>query len=264
MKKHTSKNWLGNNISLPKIQPRYGISGPSRNELIKRALMQQKLENKKTVIIPEKPNNIEKIENNEKNNISLNLNYKIRYAVIKSENIINLCGPDYLYIPKNNSEEELIKVKTFKNNFIKFMDEKINFFNNLEKSILDNGVLNPILITTGYPQWFDFKNLKPEHKSIKQKDFICCEILGGSRLYIAQKFKMLIPAIISDFEDVFTDAIELFNEDDISKCFENPPNTIKITEKGIRMSTLEQIHLEEKFKDYNNILELRRTFIHGY
>lgn len=103
------------------------------------------------------------------------MNYDVKYAILDSTKIINLLCPFYLY--KNGQA------------YIDEMNKSCNFYSNLEKDILKYGFKNPILVTYG----------TPKYKNLNLPIAFYCEILGGSRLYIAQKNKLQIPVLISDF-----------------------------------------------------------------
>jgi len=94
------------------------------------------------------------------------INYTIKYAVLPSNSIENTMRPS----------EELIKRQ----------NEKEGFFIKLEKSILKNGILNPIGIAAK-----------------KDKVYVT---YGGSRLMTAQKHNLDVPCIIADFDNVFPEA----------------------------------------------------------
>jgi hypothetical protein len=191
-----------------------------------------------------------------------NNHYTIRYVVVDPQDIINMCGPDYNYIPRGWSEKEIQKQKEQEKRFIEYFNKEINFFNNLEKSILEKGILNPVLLTSGLPQFRNIEHMAPEQQKIPAKDMLVCELLGGSRIYVAKKLNMFVPAIICDFTGAFQNYPQLFTEVDIRSYFNNPPEFIQITDKGVRMDAPDQIHISEKEK--NVIPELRRNFLHGH
>ncbi|NJO64271.1 MAG: hypothetical protein HC836_40710 [Richelia sp. RM2_1_2] len=62
----------------------------------------------------------------------------------------------------------------------------------LEASILREGVRNPVVLSAH----------KPEDGGITPR-------YGGSRIYVAQKYGLRIPAIIADFDDIFPCAEEI-------------------------------------------------------
>jgi hypothetical protein len=85
---------------------------------------------------------------------------------------------------------------------IERLNEKNNFYNNLEESVLREGFKNPILVNYHKCDPIMLKSL-PKTIQNTPKRFVVCDFLGGSRLYIAQKHNMDIPCIVSDWKGDF-------------------------------------------------------------
>lgn len=116
--------------------------------------------------------------------------YKIRYADIPAGKIIN-----YL---------EFLR-KTSKN--------PTDFTIDLEKSILKEGIRNPIIISAvlfkGADDKFAFFGSQFQRKIklkkhyfknlLKNQPYFICHYQGCSRLWVAQKHRMMIPCIVCDF-----------------------------------------------------------------
>lgn len=105
--------------------------------------------------------------------------YKVRFKVLPSNIICNALVPN---------EHELIRKK--------------NFYTNLEKSILEKGFINPIMINAGFCPWISQRYLPKKMAQDSNKILVCCK-WGGSRLWVAQKHNFDIPCIISDFIGMF-------------------------------------------------------------
>ena len=88
-------------------------------------------------------------------------------------------------------------------------DKKNGWFIQLEESIKQEGIRNPIITFTKY------------------RTGELRVLVGGSRLYIAQKLEILIPCIISDQKNFFPNARQLKSKDEIISCFKDPPRHIK-------------------------------------
>ena len=134
------------------------------------------------------------------------MSYIVKYAVVPSKQINNILKPDEARI--------------------KQMEKECQFFSKLEKSILNQGFRNPIVITA---------NSKIDIQSR----------YGGSRLMFAQKHDLNIPCIIADFDNVFPDAEVLDNVDEIRKHFIDQPAKIYYKPHGVNMSGCEHVHLKE-------------------
>lgn len=159
-------------------------------------------------------------------------NFTIRYAKLPSEIIYNECGPN---LRKHSTEESIQRL-------IENRNKKDKFYDLLEKSILEQGVRNPIIICAGWIAPTKFCNLPIEMQEDKST-ILVCDRHGGSRLFYAQKHKFKIPCIINDFCNRFPDAIQLHSQDDVLNRFPDRPQRIIINEHGVHIRGLPQIHL---------------------
>lgn len=135
-------------------------------------------------------------------------NYKIKYIPDLDANLVdNVQRPPQERIDQLNSENQ--------------------WFIKLEQSILQNGIHNPICITA-----------QQGHLSVRY---------GGSRLMIAQKHNLTIPAIVADYDNHFPHAEEAGREDPatfIRSKYKNQPSKIYFKPHGINISGCAEIHLE--------------------
>ncbi len=109
---------------------------------------------------------------------------------------------------------------------IKKLEELHQFFTKLEKSILKEGIRNPIVILA-----YAEDNIIPRY--------------GGSRLMTAQKYNMDIACIICDFDNVFPNSKILNNEEDIRACFKDQPRKVIYDIYGLNISGCRLTHLEK-------------------
>lgn len=105
--------------------------------------------------------------------------YKVRYKILPSHSICNAL---------QQPPAELLR--------------KNKFYTELEKSILEKGFINPIMINAGFCPPIDHRKLPNAMKKNPSEILVCCK-WGGSRLYIAQKHNLEIPCLVSDFIDRF-------------------------------------------------------------
>lgn len=169
--------------------------------------------------------------------------YKIKYAQIPSKTIWN-----FLEIPAN------------------LRQQKQDFYDDLEASILKEGVRNPILVMAlkryppvklnkklrkksnwrSYHQRHDFwwtndenepiwlpRKKTPENCIDKDGVLLICRMLGGSRLWACQKHDLDIPCIISDYCDKFPGLQPLKSQEDILKHFQNSPGKVGFNSYGV-------------------------------
>lgn len=146
--------------------------------------------------------------------------YSVRYALLESNDIFNLVAPP---------TPEFIKMKNENNN---------EFYIKLEESIKNFGVKNPILVTAGIkgsPLTVQKKHKLPENLKNSIDDIVVCDRLGGSRLWIAQKYNLKVPCIISDFIDKFHDEETLISIEQIDDKFFTKPSKIVYDKFGIHI-----------------------------
>lgn len=129
------------------------------------------------------------------------IKYNVVYSVYPSRQIYNFVGPfsiDHFAVPGDEWPPRHKK----RWEMIEELNQKHDFYNKLENSILQEGIKNPILVNYHRCDPILFKTLP---KTIQQtsKPFVICDFLGGSRLYIAQKHNMNIPCIVSDWKGDF-------------------------------------------------------------
>lgn len=186
---------------------------------------------------------------------------KTYFKVLRARSIINLCGPERL--PAGWTPAIIKKRRQQTLEYIERMDQKNGFYRNLEKSILDEGVRNPILTTAGFfspaymevdPKPANTKNLKARvHPDLKNRmpEQIVCHMYGGSRLYMAQKHNLEIPCIINDFVGLLDGMPELKSIEDVLQYFMDNPEHISQDERlGISFSALPKVHMEKPLKPY--------------
>ena len=149
----------------------------------------------------------------------MRLQYKILFLELNSREIYNYVGPwDW-----RDSNDRIGRRRSI-------FDQKAEWYFNLEQDILENGFKNPILAVSGHMAKNDWAAL-PEYAK-RQK--AVCNILGGSRLFIAQKYNLTIPAIISDFSNTFDGMGTILSQPaEIINLFNEAPSRIIYGKRGL-------------------------------
>lgn len=128
------------------------------------------------------------------------------------------------YIPANDIKNTLVPpIKRQET-----LERTLRFYSKLEQSILDYGFRNPIVVSA----------LKKDDIRIRY---------GGSRLLIGQKHDLLMPCIISDYDNIFLDAEILQDEEHILTKFLDKPTRIEYQKQGLICSGCEHSHLSAVF-----------------
>lgn len=144
--------------------------------------------------------------------------YKIVFSKLRARDIYNYVGPwDW-----RDDQFRIGKRKYLYEN-------KIEWYQSLETDILANGISDPILVVSGLLPPNDLKTVPKWslHNSL------FCSILGGSRLFVAQKYDLEIPCIISDFNGKFNDLSELSSKSEVEFFFKNGIKNYKLTRWGL-------------------------------
>jgi len=168
--------------------------------------------------------------------------FKIYYTVLPSKLIFNECGPESAG-PIGWSDKIIKQRQKLAEQYIEKLNKQNNFYNNLEKSILKEGFRNPILAKAGWCLPKKYISL-PDNMKNNFSELLICDSNGGSRLWIAQKYNLDIPCIISDFIDRFFGCKELKTIEDIYSCYKDKPKRIFIDKTGVSIDSLPHIHLE--------------------
>lgn len=150
-------------------------------------------------------------------------NYTVRYAELPARSIYNHLQPTDSAIQQRNAVTQ--------------------FYEKLETSIRNHGIQNPINILCGGPaDWLRLKTLPNHMKENPQRALICWSI-GGSRLMIAQKLDLVVPCLIADYTDQFTDCPCVESENDAYSYFAVRPKKIRFNRTGVWIKDLPHVHL---------------------
>lgn len=186
--------------------------------------------------------------------------YNLRYGLLPARKIYNLASPELVISPseyKGNMNKKWV-ASVYINRF----NEEIGFYEKLEKSIMKEGIRNPIIVTSGVPRWRDIEDVDLEYlKTVHPSEWLFCEFLGGSRLYIAQKNNWLVPVIISDWTGKYSYFKQIHTREELATCFMDPPNYIYFTQRGLRTTPPRHIHLDPEHQDPLLLTEIRRNII---
>ena len=155
-------------------------------------------------------------------------NYTIRYGILPSGSIstnVLVKNPDYgTRIGKWGSRP----VKPLKYLHDK-MEQETGFYSKLEKSILEEGIRNPLFCN-------------------EIEEGLFCRV-GTSRLWIAQKHNLDVPVIIVDYVGKWTELELLVTENDIRDKFQEQPDVVDFaceTKVGnVWIGGLPHYHLED-------------------
>jgi hypothetical protein len=186
--------------------------------------------------------------------------YNLRYGIVPSRDIYNLASPEL--VVKAGYWDHRVNKKNIANIYINKFNEEIGFYHKLQSSIEKEGIRNPIIVTSGIPRWRSLDEVDPQYReSMRSDQWLFCEFLGGSRLYIAQKNCWLVPVIISDWTGSYSHFKQIKTVDELKSCFMDPPNHIYFTARGLRTTPPPHVHLDKEHQDPRLLSEIRRSII---
>jgi len=186
--------------------------------------------------------------------------YNLRYGILPARKIYNLASPELVIKPSEYSSN--MNKKWVASVYINRFNEEIGFYEKLEKSIMKEGIRNPIMVTSGFPRWRDIEDVDLEYlKTVHPSEWLFCEFLGGSRLYIAQKNNWLVPVVISDWTGKYSYFKQIHTREELATCFVDPPNYMYFTQRGLRTTPPRHIHLDPAHQDPLLLTEIRRNII---
>jgi len=155
---------------------------------------------------------------------------KVRFAKIPAREIFGMvgrCGGGYNTLWEDWSEEGQQKRELIMKEFEEGINDICGHYSLLEKSILKEGIRNPVIITCGYPKRRSIKYLPPDLRLVPESQLLLLEgTTGGSRLHIAQKHNLVINCIINDWTGRFDTYPEIRNEDGARKYYKDQPDNI--------------------------------------
>jgi len=130
-------------------------------------------------------------------------------------------------------------------NALDLYDEKKPFYQKLRLDIKNNGLLNPLLVSSGYCLKIRFDKL-PEYMKEDTNSILVCDRFGGSRLSVAILEDIpLIPVIIEDWNERFFEYPEIFNVAIFRSLFNNVPKFVELSPKGLFLGGMKHIHLKK-------------------
>ena len=132
------------------------------------------------------------------------MQYKVRYMQVRARDITNTFEP-----PEYRIKQE---------------EDSRQFFTKLEASIKKEGVVNPVNLIAQLNGGFKVA-------------------MGGSRVWIAQKLDLIIPAIITDKYELFPDAETLNTEEEVLAKFKDKPHGIEFKKKQLNLQGCPHRHL---------------------
>lgn len=193
------------------------------------------------------------------------MNYDVRYGFIDTKDVYNLCDltriPELFY--KFHSvwwTDTMKKVRQRAHDYYyNRYDELTNHYSNLEKSILKDGIKNPIVLTYAHRPMF--RNVQEIDPDIRETPLLMLEHLGGSRFLIAKKHNMQIPVLISDFIGDYKSFEKLIDVEEIKNKFytEDSFKDITLQKNGLHMTTKNFIHMPDTYNFYEQ--SRKRTIV---
>jgi hypothetical protein len=108
--------------------------------------------------------------------------------------------------------------------YLEAFDRRTGHYSRLEESIRRDGIWNPVMLTTGRLKRRGEYELPPAVRADPAR--VVCEYVGGSRLLVAARLGLDVPAIVNDGANLFPDADPVRRGSDVRGLFRDQPRRI--------------------------------------
>lgn len=171
---------------------------------------------------------------------------KVYYRELDPKTVINLDQPafyreftslhKYSRLPQNVHDE-------VNRQYIEQFDTATGHWTALENSIKEQGIVYPVVISTGIPRQRDPSEVPAYLRPTDSKFWIVCEGSGGGRIMLADKLGLKIPAVINDRVNLYEGQPEMRLQELVQKT--HGLKNIDIVDRvGISFPILPKIHLD--------------------
>jgi hypothetical protein len=172
----------------------------------------------------------------------------VRYAVLAPERIVDLTSPRYLpeisrawqgregwhserYEPVRDLMERM---------YIDGFNAASGHYERLEASVKAEGFRNPVMLSAGRLERRDPCEIPP---ALRGPDLLVSEYLGGSRIWVARRLGLDVPAIVNDHANVLHGARVLPDLASVVERFEDKPRTAQWGPDGVYLNDIPYAHL---------------------
>lgn len=178
--------------------------------------------------------------------------FKVYYGHIEAMYISNVISPGKRHVkPGNGMFNAQRKFEEYCQGYHERLEQASRFYSRLAKDILQNGIQNPILVHAGYCSEI-YKKYLPKGDATPNSEILCTDRNGGSRLWVAQNFNMVIPIIVGDFVGMFENDSrfeELKTIEDIKNKYRDSDKVIvQIGNNGVNIGSLPNPYHEKETK----------------
>lgn len=174
----------------------------------------------------------------------------VRFAVLPASRILNLASPRFLpeisldwkgKLPWHHLAYEPVR-DLMERLYVDGFNAVASHYRRLEESMIAEGFRNPVVVAAGGLQKRRITEVPPD---LRTNGLICCEYVGGSRLWVAQRLGMEVPCIVNDFGSVLPGAETLPDRAAILAKFKDRPRLVRIGRQGAFLNDLPYTHLRE-------------------
>ena len=193
------------------------------------------------------------------------MKFSIRFASIDSNDIVNLNDPSGVWKVFRhigdwwNPKYDPLRV-AIKDWYITLFDEANGHYEKLRKSIQRDGILNPLVITSGKPKYRTSDSIPPKHQK-NLENLLSVETCGGSRLLIAQELNLKIPCFINDWNSRFSNEILILNREEIIQRLSDKTMNVNISDRGLEIKPITFQHMNDTSYNMSKQILTRRKIL---
>lgn len=157
---------------------------------------------------------------------------RVHYVELPAREIFGMvgrCGGGYNTVWEDWSPEGRAKRELIMQEYEHELNKICGHYSKLEKSIVEEGIRNPVVVTCGYPKKRTRRHLPPELLERPESDLLLLEgTTGGSRLHIAQKLDLKIPCFVNDWTGRFSNEVEIVTEAQAREYYQDQPALVQV------------------------------------
>lgn len=157
---------------------------------------------------------------------------KIYYTLLNPNKIfgsVGRCGGGYNTVWEDWTVSGRIARDSITRQYEEGMNSICGHYEKLEKSILEEGFRNPLIITRGFPLKRKLSHLPPEILNLSLGErYILEGVTGGSRLWVAQRHNIPVPCIVNDRSNLSPTSKLIEKKEDALSLFKDPPKSLYI------------------------------------
>ena len=157
---------------------------------------------------------------------------KVYYDIINPAKIFGMvgrCGGGYNTVWEDWTPEGIAAREAIMKEFEESINKLCGHYSKLEKSIIAEGIRNPLVINCGFPRRCKLTHLSPKAKATPPHQRLLLEgTTGGSRLWVAQKHNIPVACFINDLSGNYQGKHRILTVKQALKYYKDKPKMLRM------------------------------------